>query len=69
MITEEIATALVVLGTTGTMSMLTYQVAVKSSAAELLPVAAATRVRWWSDHLLAALCVSVAVLLIGLLFL
>lgn len=61
----ELATALVLFGATGTASMLAYLAAVKSFAADLLPVAVAARVRWWCDHRTVALYVSVTVLLLG----
>lgn len=63
---REIAAALVVFGATGTVSMAIYEVALKSSAAELLPVASAARVRWWSGHRTAAAGISVVLLVIGL---
>jgi hypothetical protein len=69
MIIEEIAVALVVFGATGTASMMVYQVALKSFAADLLPVASAARVRWWSGHRAAVLGISVVLLVVGLLFL
>lgn len=63
---QEFATALVVFGATGTVSMVVHQAAVRSFAVDLLPVALAARVRWWRDHSAAALGVSVLLLLLGL---
>jgi len=63
------AAALVVFGATGTAAMMVFQVALKSFAVDLLPVASAARVRWWSGHRAAVLGVSVGLLVIGLLLL
>ena len=64
-----IAAALVAFGAIGIASMMVYQVALKSFAVDLLPVASAASVRWWSGHRAAVLGVSVGLLVIGLLFL
>ena len=63
---HQLATALVVVGTTGTVSMVVYQAAATSFAVDLLPAALVTRVLWWRDHSTAALGVSVVLLLLGL---
>lgn len=63
---QQLATAMVVSGATGTVSMVVYQAAVRSFAVDFLPAALAARVRWWRDHSPAALGVSVFLLLLGL---
>ncbi len=65
-VAREIATALMVVGATGTASMLAYQVALRSFDVDLLPEPLIARVRWWRGHLAAALGVSAGLLLIGL---
>lgn len=63
---KEAAAALVVLGTTGLLSMTTYRLALKSCGVHLLPAATASRVRWWSGHLGLAAAVSGCLLVVGL---
>lgn len=64
---REIAVALVLFGVIGAASMTIFQVALKSANAGMLPTSAASRVRWWQTHLMAALAVSACLLLVGFL--
>lgn len=66
-VAREAAAALVVLGTTGLLSMTTYGLALKSCGVHLLPTATAARVRWWRGHLVPAIALSGCLLVLGLL--
>jgi hypothetical protein len=61
-----IAVALLVLGGTGTVSMLAYRAALGHVEIESLPRRVLARAMWWRDHVARLLGTSVTLAIVGL---